>query len=51
TSSKILSQVNNNTQLEILDASSDWWKVRTPNGTEGFMHSSRIVKGDRDSIK
>jgi len=48
TSSEILSQVKNNTPLEIMDASSDWWKVRTPDGTEGFMHSSRIVKGDEE---
>lgn len=46
TSSEILSQVKNNTPLEILDASSDWWKVRTPDGNEGFIHSSRIVKGE-----
>ncbi len=46
TSSEILSQVKNNTQLEILDASSDWWKVRIPDGNEGYMHSSRIAKGD-----
>ncbi len=46
TSSEILSQVKNNTALEILDASSDWWKVRTPDGNEGYIHSSRIVKGE-----
>ena len=45
TSSKILSQVKNNTPLEILDASMDWWEVRTPDGKEGYMHKSRIVKG------
>ena len=48
TSSEILSQVKNNTMLEIRDASSDWWKVRTPDGSEGYMHSSRIVKGDEE---
>lgn len=48
TSSEILSQVKNDTTLEILDASSDWWKVRTPDGNEGYMHSSRIVKGDEE---
>jgi len=46
TSSEILSQVKNNITLEILDASSDWWKVRTPDGNKGHMHSSRIVKGE-----
>ena len=48
TSSEILSQIKNNTALEILDASSDWWKVRTIEGKEGYMHSSRIVKGDEE---
>ncbi|AWX43042.1 hypothetical protein HME9304_00029 [Flagellimonas maritima] len=46
TSSEIISQVKNDAMLEILDANSDWWKVRTLEGREGYMHKSRIVKGD-----
>ena len=41
TSSDIIVKLNNETKLDILDASSDWWKVAAE-GQEGFVHKSRI---------
>ena len=42
-SSTIVTKLNNGTKLDILDASSNWWKVSTE-GKEGFIHKSRIQK-------
>ena len=42
-SSDIIVRLNNETKLDILDASSDWWKVAI-NGMKGYIHRSRIRK-------
>lgn len=43
--SKITEKLNNDTPLEILDGSKDWWQVKTTTGKTGYVHKSRIVEG------
>ena len=43
--SKIVEKVLNDTTLEIMDASKDWWQVKTPKNQVGYIHKSRIIEG------
>lgn len=45
--SSIVKKLKNGTKLEILDASKNWWRIRTKdkNKDEGFIHKSRIIEG------
>lgn len=45
--SSIVKKLKNGTKLEILDASKNWWRIRTKdkNKDEGFIHKSRILEG------
>jgi len=44
TKSAVLEKLKNNTELKILDAGKDWWKVKADE-KEGYVHKSRVKEG------
>ncbi|WDF64937.1 SH3 domain-containing protein [Flavobacterium sp. KACC 22763] len=41
-SSEILQKINNNTEVEVLDDSGNWWLIKTSSGNKGYVYKTKI---------
>lgn len=41
-SSEILQKINNNTEVEVLDDSGNWWLIKTSFGNKGYVYKTKI---------
>jgi len=49
-SSENLSKINHGEKVAVLQKGNTWWKVRLSNGSEGYIHNSRLIPKDEKSI-
>jgi len=45
-SARIIGRIPSDTPVRVLEADGEWWKVSTNNGKIGYVHKSRIIRGN-----
>ncbi|SET27226.1 SH3 domain-containing protein [Prevotella sp. kh1p2] len=43
-SAKIIKRIASDSPVDVINSKGDWWKVKTSDGTTGYVHKSRIKK-------
>ena len=42
----IIGRIPSDTPVRVLEADGEWWKVSTNDGKTGYVHKSRIIRGN-----
>ena len=45
-SARIIGRIPSDTPVRVLEADGEWWKVSTNDGKTGYVHKSRIIRGN-----